>query len=241
MVARLEITLKAELFDAEGETIRRKARDYFNIHLEQVRTVHVLTIDAELTREQLESARHLIFTNPVTQISSFQPLATNFDWAIWVGFRPGVRDNQGSTAVEAMEDLLKIKFQLGEAAYTSKLYLLRGQRLANDKRGSRMVERIARELLANDLIQQWRVYSGKEWNGEEGIGIIVPKVRLAHKPSVATLPITSDEELRKLSEQRNLTTLVNSRVGSGILPNLSIKFVSNFLNFIYILLFVSHY
>jgi phosphoribosylformylglycinamidine synthase len=204
VVARLEITLKPELFDAEGEAVRRKARDYFNIHLDQVRTIHILTVDAKLTEEQLESARQRIFTNPVTQISSFTPLASNFDWAIWVGFRPGVRDNQGSTAVEAMEDLFKIRFQPGDGAYTSRLYLLQGQRLGKDKRGYRLVERIARELLANDLIQQWRIYSAEEWNANEGIGIIVPKVRLAHEPSVATLSITSDEELERLSQERNL-------------------------------------
>ena len=204
MIVRLEITLKPELFDAEGEAIRRKARDYFHIHLDQVRTIHILTIDANLTGEQLESARHRIFTNPVTHLSSFEPLATKFDWAIWVGFRPGVRDNQGSTAVEAMEDLFKMRFQPGEAIYTSRLYLLRGQRLAHDKRGYRLVERIARELLANDLIQQWRIFSGREWNAKEGVGIIVPKVRLAHEPSVSTLSITSDEELQNLSQERNL-------------------------------------
>ena len=111
MPVRLEITLKPELFDAEGEAIRRKARDYYKIHLDEVRTIHVLTIDAQLTDEQLESVRHRIFTNPVSQVSSFKPLATSLDWAIWVGFRPGVRDNPGSTAVEAIEDLLKIRFQ----------------------------------------------------------------------------------------------------------------------------------
>jgi phosphoribosylformylglycinamidine synthase II len=204
VVARLEITLKSDLFDAEGEAIRRKARDYFNIQLDEVRTIHVLTIDTQLTHEQLESARRQIFTNPVSQISSFKPLATSFDWAIWVGFRPGVRDNPGSTAVEAMEDLFKIRFQPGESVYTSWLYLLQGKRLGRDKRGYRLVERIAKELLANDLIQQWRVYSGGEWNPEEGIGIIVPKVRLAHEPTVSTLPISSDEELQALSQERNL-------------------------------------
>ena len=204
MPVRLEITLKPELFDAEGEAIKRKARDYFNINLDDVRTIHVLTIDAQLTDEQLESARHRIFTNPVSQVSSFKPLATSFDWAIWVGFRPGVRDNPGSTAVEAIEDLLKIRFQPGEAAYTSRLYLLRGKRLGKDKRGRGAVERIAKQLLANDLIQQWRVYSGDEWNPEEGIGIIIPKVQLAHQPSVTTLPISSDEELERLSQERNL-------------------------------------
>ena len=60
MVARLEITLKPELFDAEGEAIRRKARDYFNIHLDQVRTIQILTIDAKLSEEQLEAARYRI-------------------------------------------------------------------------------------------------------------------------------------------------------------------------------------
>lgn len=204
MAARLEITLKPDLFDAEGEAIRRKARDYFNIQLDEVRTIHVLTIDAQLTQEQLESARRQIFTNPVSQISSFKPLATPFDWAIWVGFRPGVRDNPGSTAVAAMEDLFKIRFQPGENVYTSRLYLLRSERLGKSKRGQRAVEGIAKQLLANDLIQQWRVYSGDEWNSEEGIGIIIPKVRLAHQPSVETLSISSDAELERLSLERNL-------------------------------------
>jgi phosphoribosylformylglycinamidine synthase len=66
------------------------------------------------------------------------------------------------------------------------------------------VEGIAKQLLANDLIQQWRVYSGDEWNSEEGIGIIIPKVRLAHQPSVETLSISSDAELERLSLERNL-------------------------------------
>ncbi len=204
VVARLEITLKPELFDAEGEAIRRKARDYFNIHLDEVRAIHILTIDCQLTNEQLESARHRIFTNPVSQISSFKPLATSFDWAIWVGFRPGVRDNPGSTAVEAMEDLFKIRFQPGETVYTSRLYLLKGELLGKGNRGYKSVERIAKELLANDLIQQWRVYSQEEWDPEQGIGLIVPKVRLAHQPTVSTLPISSDEELQRLSQERNL-------------------------------------
>ncbi len=204
MPVRLEIALRPELFDAEGETIRLKARDYFNIHLDGVRTIHILTIDAQLAHEQLELARHRIFTNPVSQVSSFEPLATSFDWAIWVGFRPGVRDNPGSTAVEAMEDLLKIKFQPGEAVYTSRLYLLCGKRLGEGQRGYRSVERIATELLANDLIQQWRIYSADEWNSEAGIGIIIPKVRLAHQPSVATFSVSSDEELQRLSQERNL-------------------------------------
>ncbi|MFC1857317.1 phosphoribosylformylglycinamidine synthase subunit PurS, partial [Thermodesulfobacteriota bacterium] len=98
MPYRLEISLKSELLDAEGEAVRKKAQDYFGIDLAGIRTVQVLTIDADLSTEQLDTIQADIFTNPVTQVSSYKPLPVEFDWIIWVGYRPGVRDNPGSTA-----------------------------------------------------------------------------------------------------------------------------------------------
>ena len=113
MPYRLEITLKPELLDAEGEALRRKAKDYFDIDAESIRTVHILTVDADLTSDQVERARKEIFTNPVTQVSSLEPLPLSFDWVVWVGLRPGVRDNAGATAVEAMEDFFNKRFNPG--------------------------------------------------------------------------------------------------------------------------------
>jgi phosphoribosylformylglycinamidine synthase subunit PurSL len=102
MPGRLEITLKPELFDAEGDSICRKANDYFGFHVKSVRTVNILTIDIDLKGQQLRSIQEEAFTNPVVQLSSYDPVAVNFDWIIWVGYRPGVRDNPGSTAAEAI-------------------------------------------------------------------------------------------------------------------------------------------
>ncbi|MEE4359569.1 MAG: hypothetical protein V2I97_24055 [Desulfococcaceae bacterium] len=53
MPHRLEITLKPALPDPEGRGICRKARDYFGIAPEDVRSVQIITIDAELSGEQL--------------------------------------------------------------------------------------------------------------------------------------------------------------------------------------------
>ena len=125
MVSRLEIRLKKELMDAEGAGIRRKLRQYFGFEVEDVRVIRVLTIDADLTPGQLEQIRTGLFTNPVTEDSSYDPIADDFDWIIWVGLRPGVRDTAGSTAVEAIEDLLGIKFKAEQNVYTSKIYQLR--------------------------------------------------------------------------------------------------------------------
>jgi len=199
MPARLEITLKPDLFDAEGAAICRKANDYFGLDLESVRTVSILTIDIDLSADQLEVIRTEIFTNPVTQISSYKPLAIDFDSVLWVGYRPGVRDNPGSTAAEAVEDLLRIRLKPHEAIYTSKRYCLKGGNLSFDD-----ADRIAWELLANDIIQQWRVFSREDWDPETGIGIIIPKVRLDHKPTVTVIPIDSDETLMRVSKERGL-------------------------------------
>jgi phosphoribosylformylglycinamidine synthase II len=198
MPARLEIGLKRDLADAEGASIRRKAKDYFNIDTQDIRVIRVLTIDAALDTAQLERLRTVIFTNPVTEESSFSPMAKAFDWLIWVGFRPGVRDTAGSTAVEAAEDLLKTKFGPDEAVYTSKLYVING-RLSRDQ-----AQKIAQEILANDIIQQWRVHSIDEWDPKEGIGFIVPKVVLDHEPRVDTISIGSDKELKEISSLRSL-------------------------------------
>src|SRR5512136_1984181 len=114
MAARLEISLTEHLEDPEGESIRKKAHAYFGIQAERIRTVAILTIDADFSPKQLERIRQEIFTNPFTQVSSYAPLAQPCDWVIWVGLRPGVRDNPGATAVEAIEDLLGERFRPGE-------------------------------------------------------------------------------------------------------------------------------
>ena len=199
MPHRLEITLKSDLFDAEGERIRQKAFNYFRIKLDQVRTVHVVTIDANLSFEQLETIQTEIFTNPVTQISSYKPLLVDFDWAIRVGFRPGVRDNPGSTAVEGIEDILGIKFGHGEAVYTSKYYCLKSGNLS-----FKDANRIGGELLANDIIQQWKIFEKNKWDPETGIGIIIPKVALNHNPTVTSIPVDNASALKKISDKRNL-------------------------------------
>ncbi len=199
MPYQLEITLKPHLLDAEGEAIRRKARDYFGFELSAVRTVHIVTFDVRLTDAQREVLRKEVFTNPVTQVSSYRPLAVDFDWTIWVGYRPGVRDNPGSTAAEALEDVLGIRLAEGEAVYTSRRYCVRGGGL--DRTGA---ARIAAELLANDIIQRWKVVDAAGWDPQEGVGLNVPKVVLDHRPTVEVISIGSDEELRRISDRRNL-------------------------------------
>ena len=199
MPSCLEISLKPHLIDAHGAGVAKKANSYFGIAMDSVRSVNILTVDADLPEDQMERLRTEIFTNPVIQMSGYTPLDIDFDWVIWVGYRPGVRDNPGATAVEAIEDLLGIKFTKDQAVYTSMRYCCKGKGLTREN-----METIARQILANDIIQQWKVFSKEEWDPRTGVGVIIPKVKLDHEPSVSTVPIASDEELMRISDERNL-------------------------------------
>jgi len=199
MAVRLEIGWRPDLIDAEGEALRRKAQEYFGLTLDRVQVLRLLMLDMELTPSELEAVRTEVFTNPVTQVSSYTPLAREFDWALWVGFRPGVRDNAGAMAREAIEAFLGRPLPPDAAVYTSKLYLLSRTDLNEDQ-----AVRIARGLLANDLIQEFRLFSRQKWDPAQGVGLILPRVQLAHQPQVTVFPLDSLETLRRLSAERHL-------------------------------------
>jgi len=199
MPYRLEIAWRPELPDAEGAALARKAREYFGLTLSGVRTIRLLTLDLELSPGEREQVRTGIFTNPVTQVSSYTPLARDFDWAVWVGFRPGVRDTAGAVAREAIAAFLNRPLPPEAQVYTSKLFVIQGPDLQRAD-----LERLARELLANDLIQEYRVYSREEWDPGVGVGLILPRVELAHRPQVQEFVLKSPEELKALSAARHL-------------------------------------
>ena len=203
MAKRLEIGLKVNLPDPMGQGLVAKAKNYLGLGIADARMIRVLTFDAGLAEDELEKVKSSIFTNPVTEASSFKPLAGSvlpgFDWALWVGFKPGVRDNEGATALEAMRDVLGRAFGGDQAVYSSRLYLLKAPKL--NRRGA---EAVCEELLANPIIQNWKVFSRADWEKDGGMGIVIPKVELAHEPLVEILPVGSDDELAKISDERNL-------------------------------------
>jgi phosphoribosylformylglycinamidine synthase len=102
-------------------------------------------------------------------------------------------------ALEAIGAFLGKPLPAGAAVYTSKLFLLTGDHLEEAQ-----VTQIARELLANDMIQEFRIVAHRDWDPEAGVGIILPRVELAHTPAVAAGEIASPEVLRDLSRQRHL-------------------------------------
>ena len=171
MACRIEVGIKPDFFDSPGDAIlRRMHKDVGIKAASAARILDVYTIDDDLPPLELEKLGKELFCDAINQSYSVnRPLFTQkeFSVAILVGFRPGVKDNVGGTAKDAIEELLGRK--LSGAVYTSKHYLISGK-------VSRMeAERIASGLLANGLIQKFEVKMSAEF-GAGGFGNYVPKV-----------------------------------------------------------------
>lgn len=195
MAWRIVVGLLDDVKDPRGERVRREIREHLGIELEQVRTLDVYTVDADLSEAEVEAAAAGPLSDPVIQRYAVnRPLARDFDVLIEVGFRPGVTDNVGRTAREAIQYLTGRPFAAGEAVYTSVQYLLKG------KVDKAIAERIASGFLGNGLIQRWDIVTAAEFDQEKGVTITLPKVTGDARPEVREIDLdVADEALMQIS------------------------------------------
>jgi len=209
MPSRIEVTLKPHLQDAYGLKIARQCREDLNLKVSGTRTIEAYLIDSNLSKKQLETLARDLFSDPVTQITAIdRPLAREldypWDWLVEVGFRPGVTDNEGRIAGRGLDLFLGRRLGINEGVYTSTQYCIQGE-LTYDQ-----VERVARGLLANDLIQRITIVSrdalNNLWSKEQNPFYVVPRVAEGISVGVKEIGLSglTDEELMALSKERVL-------------------------------------
>jgi phosphoribosylformylglycinamidine synthase II len=205
MIYRIVVGFKPGIRDALGEKTQRKIIEHLGINVESVETVEIYTVEGNLTGEDAERIARGPLSDPVIQQYAIsRGLAKDFDWLIEVGFRPGVTDNVGKTAREAIELFLAEDRAGSVDVYTSRQYILKGNLDRND------AERIASGLLANDLIQHYEIVDGKDWNPDEGLQPYVPRVTIDEKPVTDEIDLNvSDEALQEISNTKVLALTVD--------------------------------
>ena len=171
--------------------------------LKRVRVIDVYTLEEPIqSQDQLEECLKS-FTNPVTQkafiideaakpANDYWQAVGDFDWALEIGYLPGVTDNIGHTASELTELTLKNERHV----YSSKLLLIEGDIQQNE------VKKIAAEL-HNPLIQRASNKNKEQFKSDNGMGITLPKVQLDNQGIVVDdvdLNI-SDADLAKIGKE----------------------------------------
>lgn len=193
MITRIEVVSKTS--DTKAKIKKRKIESLgFTNRIENLFLSDVYTIDKKLSKTDLEKTASSLH-NPVSQdvyINSLLPF--KFNWALEIGFLPGVTDNIANTAKEIIEDLLKIKFKEYENVYTSQLVLI------DAKLSRKEIDAIALSLI-NPLIQRFHVKSFSAFKKDFGMDKLIPKVNLKNKIKVDNVNLNiSDEELIKIGK-----------------------------------------
>jgi phosphoribosylformylglycinamidine synthase len=193
---RIEISPLAGITDSKGEATLRQINDYFGLSPENVATRLVLTIHADISANDAERVAAQ-FANPVLQKGIVgETKRGDFDWLVAVGFLPGVTDNVGRTAHEAIGDIVGRDLRDDEFVFSSTEYMISGGQLSRDD-----IEHIAKDLLANELIESVAVFA-KEDVSSKPLPLNLPLMPPSQPGAVETVDLdVSDEKLMEISSK----------------------------------------
>lgn len=200
MLHRLAVGLRPGIEDVQGQGATRQIDTELGLKLDRVRLIRVYLIEGLGAQRVQETIDKGLLHDPVLHEVSLSPLARDFDWILEVGFKPGVTDNEGRVAQETLHNGLGLDPRTGCAVYTSTQYCLSGKLLKED------VQRIASDLLANELIQRYHFKSREEWDRKPGFSAEIPRVSGSSSDRVETIALSGldDEKLEGLSRERVL-------------------------------------
>jgi len=188
MANRIEVITKTG--DNRADVRKRKIQS-MGFHVEDVGLVDVYTLDDAVENSNLGDVATML-SNPVTQDARInRPQAPeNFDYAVEVGFLPGVTDNVGTTAKEIVEDRFK-KTLGGQTVYSSQVMFLSGNLTRDD------AVKIG-DSFSNPVIQRASVKSYDEFRRDKGMDVIFPRVNLHEQPVAGLVEIVDadDKELQ---------------------------------------------
>ncbi len=207
-MARWRLDISSTITDARAKvTLNKLSQLELTSEINKLAILDTYTVDfAAATVDSIKSLASL-FCNSLTQKYSLkqsllaegdlQELTEGFDfnWAIEIGYLPGVTDNIGNTAQSTIEDFLKTKFADDEKVYSSQVFLIDADLNAQD------ITMISMALY-NPLIQRATILSREDFAKGRGLALHIPKVNLSSADLCTEVDLNiSDEELTSLGKE----------------------------------------
>ncbi len=193
MAHRIEVYTRVN--DSKSEVMTKKFESWgFNASTTTV--VEVYVINKNFKKSSLKEIAAML-SNQVSQKYLIDEAQNEipFDFALEIGYLPGVTDNIATTARETIEDYFKLKFSGEESVHSSTLIFIAGKLSAKD------VTTIGNSL-ANSLIQRITIKSHEKFAADNGMDTIIPVVHLKSHPKVDKIDLNiSEEELLKLGKE----------------------------------------
>ncbi len=136
----------------------------------KVKIIDTYTVETPVPSNDALVSLSKSFVNPVTQKLLMRGDEGDFDWALEIGFLPGVTDNIGHTVSE----LATLTLNDNQPVYSSQVFLFKGSLSQDD------VKKIA-ATLHNPLIQRASIKDAPTYKQQGGMDAVVPKVKLDNK------------------------------------------------------------
>ncbi|MFD2721355.1 AIR synthase-related protein [Hymenobacter monticola] len=190
----IQLTLKPGQHDGDGQRVAEAAARHLGLRTGRVRSAALYTVRYPLSETQLRDFATRCLADPVLHDVRLNELsgAEGFATYILVARRPGVTDDEGTSAQNALADILNEPLDVHtQHIFSKKLYLLENDLPETELR------RLAEELLGNKLINWLEVgrvadgirdYTPRPGGGAEAI------------TEVVSLTGLSDAELVQLSK-----------------------------------------
>ncbi len=206
-IARIEVrSLSGQRRD---HRIAHHARQFLDIPVAAAESIAVYWIQSRsgkaLHEDELNDWVHTVLVDPVIQAPIHEASDLDFSggereepaFGIEVRFRPGVTDNAGRSATEAIHLVSGFARENDVQVYSGKMELLYGKvSLAH-------ANRVGSELLGNELIEEIRSYNLNELrDNSRFIDANVPEVKLGESPQAEEINIfVADEHLERMSHK----------------------------------------
>ena len=190
-------------------TVRTDRIRSFGFSVDKLHCVDVYTLATcfrDFTPDELSQIGGQLINPVVQEYTVDKPTNILFDYAIEVGFLPGVTDNAGTTAQKTIEDYFSMTFCEGEAVYTSQLFFVCGSLPPSS------LQKLA-STLANPLVNRVLIKTRQEY-GSKGMDPVVPSVCLHELATAETVDLDLDDgELTRLGKEGIIDPLTGLRRG----------------------------
>jgi phosphoribosylformylglycinamidine synthase len=172
----MEISINKDVRDVVGSQLQERISKELNNEL-RVQFVEAYNIDCDLSEQEMDKLGAQVFTDSIIQSFSYKEPVLADTWRIEIGYLPGVTDNIGKTAKEAIHDALDKEVDV----YYSRVYALTGN--INEKE----LDQIAK-MLHNPLVEKSFIHTpGKATSP------YIPKVVIKHEPTVEKISLHMSE------------------------------------------------
>jgi phosphoribosylformylglycinamidine synthase subunit PurSL len=193
------IEIRSIIHDSRREVFLKKIKESGFSNLEKVSVTNVYTVDKDFSDESKNSIGKMLINPIIEDFSIGEPNdANSFDYAVEIGFLPGVTDNLAHTVIESISDLLKVEFDVPtENVYSSQVLFLKGVSNAEE------AEQIG-WLFGNALLNRIHVRDFDTFVATPGMDIVIPKVALGHTPQSDSVNLDISDDLLEIIGKKGI-------------------------------------